>query len=96
MSYSQPASLANAILGGVVSWRSDVKAPSIFLLALLGVLTVSGGRAEAHYISFGYRANNPVIVSRAYRGPAWDYTAPYLDFRASYHRRACNRYRCRR
>lgn len=68
-----------------------MKAPFIFLLTLLGVLTVSMGQAEA-YISLGYRANKCAVTPRYYRGPAWGYEAAYYyNTRPRHYRRSYSR-----
>lgn len=47
-------------------------------LAWLGLASVGAQPAEA----FGwYHSNDPVRVDHCYRGPAWDYMAPYYTSR---------------
>jgi hypothetical protein len=71
----------------------DMKALKIgvlFLLAWLGLGSVGADRAEA----FGwYRANDPVRVDHCYRGPAYDYMAPYYSSRGQY-RGGCHKHCC--
>lgn len=63
----------------------------LFLLVL--VTHVAGTeRVEA----FGwYRANDPAQIDRCYRGPAWNYSAPYYTSRR-YYRGRCHGYCCKR
>lgn len=64
---------------------------TLFLLTL-GSYAGSVTSADA----FGwYRANDPVRIDRCYRGPAWDYSAPYYTSRR-YHRARCHGYCCKR
>jgi hypothetical protein len=63
----------------------------LFLLSL-GTCVVGAKPAEA----FGwYRANDPARIDWCYRGPAWDYAAPYYTSRR-YRRARCHGYCCKR
>lgn len=69
-----------------------VRIPIVLILVSLCTYVAGTGQAEA----FGwYRANDPVQIDRCYRGPAWDYMAPYYMSRR-YHRSRCYGYCCRR
>lgn len=67
-----------------------MKTSYIALLAVLGVLLVGSGPAEA-YVGYGYRANESVRGERCYRSPAWDYAVPFYMFgpKDRYYRKGC-------
>jgi hypothetical protein len=71
-----------------------MKALKIAATVLLGgLISVPLGtkRTEA----FGwYRANDPVRVDNCYRGPAWDYSAPYYSSRRYYPGSGCLKHCC--
>jgi hypothetical protein len=66
------------------------KIAAVFALTWLGMASMGAERAEA----FGwYHANDPVRVDHCYRGPAYDYMAPYYSSRGHYRGR-CLKHCC--
>ena len=67
------------------------KIVAVCSLAWLGLATVGADQAEA----FGwYHANDPVRVDHCYRGPAYDYMAPYYSSRRHYRGGGCPKHCC--
>lgn len=63
---------------------------AVFALAF-GMASMGAERVEA----FGwYHANDPVRVDHCYRGPAYDYMAPYYSSRGHYRDAGCLRHCC--